>query len=56
MPLFKLRRQLPDLDEPVVVVALDGWVDAGSAATEAAATLAQGGRVVATFDADSIFD
>ena len=56
MTLFKLRRQLPELAEPAVVVALDGWVDAGSAATNAAATLAHGGRVVATFDADSIFD
>jgi hypothetical protein len=56
MPLFKLRRQLPELVDPVVVIALDGWVDAGSAATEAASTLAQGGRVVATFDPDSIFD
>ena len=56
MSLFKLRRQLPELVEPSVVVALDGWVDAGSAATNAAATLAAGGRVVATFDADSIFD
>jgi PAC2 family protein len=54
--LIKLRRQLPDLAEPAMVVALDGWVDAGSAATNAAATLAQGGRVVATFDADAIFD
>ena len=56
MTLYKLRRQLPELDAPSVVVALDGWVDAGSAATAAAAQLAQGGRVVATFDADSIFD
>ena len=56
MTLYKLRRQLPELKEPSVVVALDGWVDAGSAATNAAATLARGGRVVATFDADSIFD
>jgi PAC2 family len=54
--LFKLRRGMPELSEPVVVVALDGWVDAGSAATNAATTLAEGGRVVATFDADSIFD
>jgi hypothetical protein len=54
--LFKLRRQLPEMNEPTVVVALDGWVDAGSAATNAAATLAQGGRIVASFDADSIFD
>jgi hypothetical protein len=54
--LYRLRRNLPDLSEPAVVVALDGWVDAGSAATVAAATLAEGGRVVATFDADAIFD
>jgi hypothetical protein len=56
MSLYKLRRQLPELDSPTVVVALDGWVDAGSAATQAAATLAEGGRVIATFDADAIFD
>jgi proteasome assembly chaperone (PAC2) family protein len=56
MSLYKLRRQLPELDSPTVVVALDGWVDAGSAATQAAATLAGGGRVIATFDADAIFD
>lgn len=56
MTLYRLRRGLPELIEPAVVVALDGWVDAGSAATNAAATLAQGSRIVATFDADSIFD
>ncbi len=56
MTLYRLRRNIPELVEPAVVVALDGWVDAGSAATEAATTLAGGGRVVATFDADAIFD
>ncbi len=56
MSLYKLRRGLPELAAPSVIVALDGWVDAGSAATNAAATLAEGGRVVASFDADSIFD
>jgi hypothetical protein len=54
--LYRLRRSLPELVAPSVVVALDGWVDAGSAATNAAATLAQGGRVIASFDADEIFD
>jgi hypothetical protein len=54
--LFRLRRGLPELTSPAVVVALDGWVDAGSAATNAAATLAQGGRIIASFDADEIFD
>jgi hypothetical protein len=56
MSLYKLRRGLPAMESPSVVVALDGWVDAGSSATAAAATLAQGGRIVATFDADAIFD
>jgi hypothetical protein len=44
------------MESPSVVVALDGWVESGSAATAAASTLAQGGRIVATFDADAIFD
>jgi hypothetical protein len=42
--------------EPSLLVALDGWVDAGSAATTAAGLVATGGRVVATFDADRLFD
>ena len=56
MSLFRLRRQPPESVEPAVVVALDGWVDAGSAATAAAEVLARGSRVVATFDADAVFD
>lgn len=56
MTLYKLRRGIPEMTDPTVVVALDGWVDAGSAATNAAATLAQGGRIVASFDGDEIFD
>lgn len=56
MSLYRLRRNVPALEGPAVVVALDGWVDAGSAATQAAATLAEGSRVVASFDADAIFD
>ncbi len=56
MTLYRLRRNLPELAEPAVVVALDGWVDAGSAATQAATTLAEGGRIVASFDGDAIFD
>ena len=56
MTLYRLRRGLPSLVEPVAVVALDGWVDAGSSATNAASTVAQGGKVIASFDADEIFD
>jgi hypothetical protein len=55
MTLYKLARH-DELVAPSMIVALDGWVDAGSAATTAAATLAEGSRVLATFDADAIFD
>lgn len=39
-----------------MVVALDGWVDAGNAATVAAERIAEGGTVVATFAGDDLFD
>jgi proteasome assembly chaperone (PAC2) family protein len=45
-----------DLVSPTLISALDGWVDSGSAATSAAAQLAGDGPVVATFDADVLFD
>jgi proteasome assembly chaperone (PAC2) family protein len=53
--LYRLDDPGP-LDRPSFVVALDGWVDAGASATTAAALLAAGGSVVATFDADRLFD
>ena len=55
MALFTLDDPGP-LDEPSLIVALDGWVDAGNAATTAAGLIADGGHVVATFDADRLFD
>ncbi|HXI46680.1 MAG TPA: PAC2 family protein [Candidatus Acidoferrales bacterium] len=54
-PLFKLEAP-DDLHEPSLLVALDGWVDAGSAATSAAARVRDGGTVLAEFDADVLFD
>jgi hypothetical protein len=45
-----------DLVAPVVVAALDGWVDAGGAATAAAGQVALGGTRVATFDDDRLYD
>jgi len=45
-----------NLVEPIAVVAFDGWVDAGSAATAAAARLAEGSDVIATFQGDLLFD
>jgi proteasome assembly chaperone (PAC2) family protein len=55
MPLFEITDH-PTLEAPVLVAALEGWVDAGSAGTTAAEQLADGGRVVASFDADAIYD
>ena len=45
-----------DLIAPVMIAAFDGWVDAGSAATTALGILADDADVVATFDADQLFD
>ena len=57
MPVALYRLDDPGpLTRPAVLVALDGWVDAGSAATTAAGLIATGGATVATFDADRIFD
>ena len=55
MPLYRIEDE-PAFTAPVMVAALEGWVDAGSAGTTAAAQLADGGRLIATFDADAIFD
>jgi hypothetical protein len=44
------------LQEPIVVAAFDGWVDAGSAATGAAKKLAEKGKIVVEFDGDQLFD
>ncbi len=55
MTLLRLVGAEP-LTAPVVVAALDGWVDAGSGATLAAGLMAEDGRSVATFDVDRIFD
>lgn len=39
-----------------MVVAFDSWVDAGSAATRAAALLSDGGEAIAELDADAVYD
>ena len=55
MSLYRLDDP-KDLVAPTLVAAFDGWVDSGSAATTAAERLAGDGEVVATFDADQLFD
>jgi acetolactate synthase regulatory subunit len=44
------------LTAPVLVVAFDGWVNAGDAGTTAAETLAAEGEEIVRFDADALFD
>jgi hypothetical protein len=46
----------PPLDEPLMVVAFDAWVDAGSAATDAAELLCEGGETIAEIEADGLYD
>jgi proteasome assembly chaperone (PAC2) family protein len=50
-------REVGGLSEPSVIVALDAWVDAGSAATSAVQTLIAGDApTVASFDSDVLYD
>jgi hypothetical protein len=48
----------PDLNEPVMVIGLDGWIDAGIAASTAIATLLETipTEVLATFDTEYFID
>jgi hypothetical protein len=46
----------PALDDPLMIMALDAWVDAGSAATSAASLLSEGATTIAGIDADSLYD
>ena len=55
MPLYRIVDR-SSVAAPVLVTAFDGWVDAGRAATTAADQLVENSRVVATFDADELFD
>ncbi|CAN5699234.1 hypothetical protein BH20ACT2_BH20ACT2_24820 [soil metagenome] len=48
----------PDLESPLLVVALDGWIDAGLGAATATSTLLDqlDATTVAVFDADTLLD
>jgi hypothetical protein len=46
----------PALHDALMVMALDAWVDAGSAATRAAALLGDGAATIAGIDADGLYD
>ncbi|GGM04360.1 MULTISPECIES: proteasome assembly chaperone family protein [Micromonospora] len=56
--LYELADELPDLGQPVLIQALTGFVDAGSATRLAREQLLTSleARPVATFDVDQLFD
>lgn len=55
--LLKIERW-PDLHRPVLILAMEGWIDAGLGAAGALATLLAGitTEVFATFDSDELID
>ena len=55
MTLYRLDPP-EDLVAPILVAALDSWIDAGGASSTAAGQLADGGDVVVEFDGDLLFD
>jgi proteasome assembly chaperone (PAC2) family protein len=57
MSLFELVER-PDLESPVLILALDGWIDAGLGAANARAALLSGldPITVALFDSDELLD
>jgi proteasome assembly chaperone (PAC2) family protein len=55
MAIYEIESE-ESLAAPVLIQALSGWVDVGSAGTLAAARLAGDGDLVATFDTDALFD
>ncbi|HUW01452.1 MAG TPA: PAC2 family protein [Acidimicrobiales bacterium] len=57
MTLYDLTKR-PDLDHPVLIVALEGWIDAGAGAETARDILLDqlDTRLVATFDTDTLLD
>lgn len=56
-PLYRLLAQ-PDVDAPVLILAMEGWIDAGLGAAAAAAALLEQipTDVVAAFDGDELID
>jgi hypothetical protein len=53
--MYEVNVEKP-LDAPVLVVAFEGWVSAGSAGTASAAHIADDSPVVTTFDSDRLYD
>lgn len=55
MSLLSFANDL-DLDRPIMLLAMSGWVDAASVGTDAIDLIADSGDVVAAFEPDELFD
>ena len=55
MKLLSFARDL-DVDRPIMLLAMSGWVDAASVGTDAIERIAEDGDVVAAFKPDELFD
>lgn len=56
MALYEFVEDIPELVAPALIVAFDGWVNAGSVGTRASTSIKGEGRNLATFDGDVLFD
>ncbi|HEV3472756.1 MAG TPA: PAC2 family protein [Actinomycetota bacterium] len=56
MSTYRLDHEPTDTTAPALIVSFEDWVDAGSAGSTAARHIAEGGEVVASFDADALYD
>ncbi len=54
--LYDLEPDLPALTDPVIIAALDGWVDAAGAASAAVEQISRDATLVARFRGDELFD
>ena len=56
MATYEVHGDVSGAVAPALIVSFTDWVDAGAAGSAAAARIAEGGEVVATFDTDALFD
>jgi hypothetical protein len=56
MSFFEVVSEPSDVTAPALIVSFEDWVDAGGSGTTAARHIADGGELVATVDADAIYD
>jgi len=56
MTSYEWNAEPKDPVAPALIVSFEDWVDAGGAGSSAARHIAHGGELIATFDADNLYD